>query len=76
LAAVWVLILTLNLSMHEKAPVLEAKAAAPSQAVMAEVRQQQKFYAELIGLTDTRDADRQPLLGPKPRSERVEGLAA
>jgi hypothetical protein len=76
LATVWMLILALNLSMHERGPVPEAKAAAPTQAVMAELRQQHKLYAELIGTTDPRDADRQPLLRPRPRSERAEALAA
>ena len=75
LAAVWVVILALNFSMRDKAPVLVEKAPPASQEVLVELRQQHKLYAELMGIAETHDADRQRVLSPKPRSERVEILA-
>ena len=58
------------------APVLAQKSAPPSPEVLVELRQQQKFYAELIGSVDSREADRRPSFLPKPRSGRVEISAA
>jgi hypothetical protein len=75
LAAVWVLILTLNFSMRDKPPVLAVKASPPSPEVLVELRQQQKMFAELMGPAESRVADRQRFLTPKPRSERSEILA-
>ena len=76
LAAAWMVILGLNLSMREKPAVLAEKTPPPSPEVLVELRQQHKLYAELIGIGETRDAGRQRVLSPKPRSERVEILAA
>lgn len=75
LAAAWMVIFALNLSMREKSPALADKTPPPSPEVLVELRQQHKLYAELIGIGETRDADRQRILSPKPRSERVEILA-
>jgi hypothetical protein len=77
LAAVWVAILALNLSMHETAtPALAKRSSPPSAEMTAELSQQHKLYAELIGAAESRDADRRPFFLPKPRSERVEISAA
>lgn len=76
LTAVWVCILTLNFSLRDRPPVLAVKALAPSPEVLVELRQQHKLYAELMGMSETQDADRPRILAPKPRSERVEILAA
>jgi len=76
LAAVWVFILVLNLSMREKAPVIVEKSTPPSPEMVIELRQQQKMLAELIGPTELRVADRQRVLSPKPRSARADILAA
>jgi hypothetical protein len=75
LAAVWLLILTLNFSMRDKPPVLAVKALPPSPEVLVQLRQQQKMLAELMGPAESRVADRQRFLSPKPRSERGEILA-
>jgi hypothetical protein len=75
LAAIWVLILTLNFSTQDKPAVLAAKVPPPSPEVLVELRQQQKMLAELIGPAELHVADRQPLFLPKPRSERAEILA-
>lgn len=76
LAAVWLVIFALNFVMSDKQPELAKASAAPSSEVLAELRQQHKLYAELMGITETHDADRQRVLSPKPRSEVLEILAA
>ena len=75
LAAVWVCILALNFSMQDKPPVLAEKTPPPSQELVAQLKQQQRMLAELIGAPELQVADRQRLLAPRPRSERVEILA-
>ena len=71
LAAVWVLIFAAHFSIEDKAPVMAEKALPPSPEVVAELRQQQRMLAELIGVSDASDADRPKVLVPAPRSERV-----
>jgi hypothetical protein len=44
--------------------------------MVAELRQQQWMFAELIGPRDVRDADRSKSFVPQPRSECVEFLTA
>jgi hypothetical protein len=74
LAGVWMCIAVLNFSMREKpAMIAEAKASPPpSPEMVAELKQQQKMMAELIGAGEMRVADRQRTVLPKPRSEREE----
>jgi hypothetical protein len=74
LAAVWIFIFALNFSMRDKSPVLGEKVSPPSPEMVVELKQQQRLFAELIGANDWRDADRQKLFMPRPRSERVEIL--
>jgi len=76
LAAVWVCILALNFCTQDKPVMLAQKAPLPppSPEMVAELRQQQKMLAELIGAPEWQVADRQRLLAPRPRSERVEVL--
>jgi hypothetical protein len=76
LAAVWVLILTVDFSLRDKTPAVAGKSSPPSSEVIVELRQQQRLLAELIGPRDTRDADRSKPLVPQPRSERVEFMTA
>ena len=76
LAGVWVCIFTLNFSMRDKPATLATKASSSSPEVMAELKQQQKMFAELIGPIELRVADRQRPLPSKPHSERVRILAA
>lgn len=69
LAAVWILIFALKLATHDEARVAAVKSPV-SREVMAEVRQQKRFFAELAGLRETRDAERPRSSPPRPRSER------
>ncbi len=75
LAAVWILILAVNFSMRDPSPVMAERSAPPSPEVVAELRQQQRMLAELIGPRDTREADRFKSFAPQPRSECAEIVA-
>ena len=68
-AAIWVLIFALKLATHDEARVATAKSPV-SREVMAEVRQQKQFFAELAGLREPRDAERPKSSPPRPRSDR------
>jgi hypothetical protein len=74
LAAVWILILAVDFSVRDKSPVMAEKFAPPSPEVVAELKQQQRMLAELIGPRETHDADRTKPFVPQPRSERAEIL--
>jgi hypothetical protein len=73
LAAVWIFIFALHFSMHDDAPAMAERATPPSPEVIVELKQQQRMLAELIGSTQTREAE-PPRFLPLPRSERVETL--
>ncbi len=74
LAAVWIFILGVNVSLRDSAPVMAQKTPPPSPEMIAELRQQQRLLAELIGPGDVNIADRPKTFAPRPRSERVEIL--
>jgi hypothetical protein len=75
LAAVWILIFCVDFSMRDKAAVMAEKSSPPSPEMIAELKKQQRMYAELMGVSEpASDADQQKILSPKPRSERVEIL--
>lgn len=76
LAAIWVFIFAANFSMQDKTSMVAEKVTPPSPEVIAELRQQQRMLAELIGPNIPNDADRPKIIGPAPRSERVNILAA
>ena len=69
--AVWILILAVDFSIRDKPPVVAEKSAPPSPEVVAELKQQQRMLAELIGAREMQDAEPQKFL-PRPHSERVE----
>ena len=73
LAAVWILIFAVDFSIRDTTPVMAEKTAPPSPEVIAELKQQQRMLAELIGANQAREADLPKFL-PQPRSERVEIL--
>jgi hypothetical protein len=76
LAAVWITIIALNLSMRDHSETVASKSAPPSPEVVAELKQQKLLFVELIGANDLRIADRQKSFLPRPRSERAEMMAA
>ncbi len=71
LAAIWIFIFAVNVSIGDKTPMIAEKVTPPSPEVIAELRQQQRMLAELIGVNDAGDADRPKVIVPAPRSERV-----
>ncbi len=76
LAAVWILILAVNFSTRDKAPVMAEKVSPPSPEVVAELKKQRQLFAELIGPPLAQDADRRKNPVPRPRSECTERLMA
>jgi hypothetical protein len=68
LAAVWVLIFVFHISTHDESRVV-GDSTSVSKEVMAEVREQRLFYAEMVGLSETRDAEPPRIFLPRPRSE-------
>ena len=76
LAAIWIFIFAVRFSIQDKPPVVAEKVSSPSPEMVAELRQQQRLFAELIGANDSRDADRQKVFLPRPRSERTEIMTA
>jgi hypothetical protein len=75
LAVVWIFIFALNFSIRDKTPQVAEKVSPPSPEVIAELRQQKLLFAQLIGSSDAREAE-PPKFFPRPRTERVEILAA
>ena len=76
LAAIWILILAVDYSIRDKAPLVAEKSGPTSPEVVAQLREQQRLLAELMGPRDTGDADRSKSSAPWPRSERIRILAA
>ena len=74
LAAVWILIFAVNFSIRDKAPVMAEKSTPPSPEVVAELKQQLRMLAELIGPREPNDADQSKSPAPRPRSERPLGI--
>ena len=75
LAAVWIMILGLDISTHERATAMAAASPPASTEVLVELKQQQRLMAELMGSRDTRDADRARIYIPQPRSELLRTMA-
>jgi hypothetical protein len=72
LAAVWVVILAVNLSLRDNPGTFVANSAPPSPQVLAALQQQRRLLSELIGQSLTPEAEPPTLLLPRPRSERRE----
>jgi len=81
LAAAWLFIGAVNLSLHVSAPArLAEKDTPPSPLVLAELKKQQRLYAELVGAEHY--ADSPPEMTPPketpetPRRPRTKSLEA
>lgn len=75
LAAVWLLILTINLTTRDPPARTIAQAAPPSPEVRELLRQQERLYAELLGATPTRVATQTKAPALSPRSQRRDEIA-
>jgi hypothetical protein len=76
LAAVWILLFMVNFSLRDHVPALAEKTVPQSPVVVAQLKQQQRLLAELLGPNDLPEADRPKIFVPKPRSESTEILSA
>lgn len=76
LAAVWIFIFAVDFSIRDTTPAVAEKASPPSPETIAELRQQQRLFAELIGANESSVADRPKGFAPGPRSETAEILTA
>jgi anti-sigma factor RsiW len=70
LAAVWVVILAVNLSMRDNSQTMAMKSSPPSPEMIMAFQQQERLLAELIGPNETRNAEPPKLSLPQPRSQR------
>jgi hypothetical protein len=75
LAAIWIFIFAAHVLMEDKTPAMAEKTLPPSPEMLAELRQQERMLAELIGPTDL-NADRSKTLAPQPRSQSMEIMSA
>ena len=76
LAAAWVCVFILNASTHDTAPALAKNISAPSPEMITELKQQRKLYAELMGTGELRAAECPKETPERPRTLRVEIVAA
>jgi hypothetical protein len=76
LAAIWILIFAASLSIRDRSPGVAEQAMPPSPEMMAELKEQRRLLAELMGPRDAVGADRSKHLGPGPRTQRVDFGAA
>ena len=71
LAALWVMILTLNFAAHETdTPLVAGKQLPPAAEVRFAVKQQRLLMAELASLAEPALADKVKTVPPSPHSER------
>ena len=75
LAAVWVLILGMDVASHDRSPATGENSGPPTAEMLAQLKQQQRVLAELMGARESNDADRSKISAPRPRTGRVEALA-
>lgn len=71
LAAVWVVVLLLQMSVRDEPPGRVQKSAPPSPAMRVELRQQRQLLVELLGTPEARDADRPRTVSPRTQSVQV-----
>lgn len=75
LAAVWILILAVNFSDRDRSRGLADNSAPPPPEMMAELKQQQRMLAELMGTRESNDAERPKSSAPRPHTERLRILS-
>ena len=70
LAAVWLVILGVNLTTREASTVVSKRAAPVSSQSFMAFQEQERLLSELIGTSETPVAERTKASPPRPRSER------
>jgi hypothetical protein len=74
LAAVWAVILGMNLTTRDASQMLAKQAAPVSPQVFMAFQEQERLLSELIGPRETPVAERPKPVVPRPRSERQREL--
>lgn len=69
LAACWVVILAVNLSLHEPSPVMVKKSMPIAPDTLAELKRERVLLAEVAGLNEAPDVDRAKKSALQPRTE-------
>ena len=72
LAVIWMLLFAVHFSIQDREPALAEKVVPQSADVVAQLQQQHRLLAELLGPNDSLEADRPKIFIPKPRSESME----
>lgn len=75
LAAVWIAILALHISMQQNSPQMAKKTAPPSSEIIARLNDQRQVLAELIGAGESHNAEPPKRFSPQPHSERRRATA-
>jgi anti-sigma factor RsiW len=70
----WVVILAVNFSMRDNSQTKAMKSSPPSPEMIMAFQQQERLLAELIGPSETHNAEPPKLFLPQPRSQRRIGL--
>ena len=74
LAAVWLVILGLNLATRETTPLMAKRASPVSPQIFMAFREQERLLAELLGPRQAPVAEPRKAVLPRPRSERRNSL--
>jgi hypothetical protein len=74
LAAVWVVILGINLTTRDASQEVAERASPVSPQVFLAFQEQERLLTELIGPRETPVAERPKPVVPQPRSERRKGM--
>ena len=75
LAAVWAVIITLQIASRDRTQVFAQQMPPPSPEVLMVLRQQKLLLAELVERPEPRTAVRPRTIPPQPRSERHSELS-
>jgi hypothetical protein len=69
LGASWVVILVVNLSLHEPSPMMAKKSAPVTPDTLAELKRERVLFAEVAGLSEVPDVERAKKNALEPRTE-------
>jgi hypothetical protein len=64
-----VVILVVNLSLHEPSPMMAKKSAPVTPDTLAELKRERVLFAEVAGLSEVPDVDRAKKNALEPRTE-------
>lgn len=71
LASAWILVFGFNFAARDTSAPIAKNSSAPSPETVAELKQQRKLYAELMGNGDTREPELRKETPDRPRTGRA-----